>query len=63
MAHLYSLSTLEAEAWESLSSRLAIVWSITLIPGQPRLLQETLSRKSQKTKVEVEVAHLSSQGG
>jgi hypothetical protein len=43
VAHAFNPSTWEAEAGEFLSSRPA--WSTELVPGQPGLHRETLSRK------------------
>jgi hypothetical protein len=48
VAHAFNPSTWEAEAGRFLSSRPA--WSTKLVPGQPGLHRETLSRKKQKIK-------------
>jgi hypothetical protein len=46
--HTFNPSTREAEAGGFLNSRPA--WSTKLVPGQPGLYRETLSRKKQKNK-------------
>jgi hypothetical protein len=48
VAHAFNPSTREAETGGFLSSRPA--WSTELVPGQPGLHRETLSRKNQKKK-------------
>jgi hypothetical protein len=48
VAHAFNPSTYEAEAGRFLSSRPA--WSTKLVPGQPGLYRETLSRKTKQTK-------------
>jgi hypothetical protein len=51
VAHAFNPSSWEAEAGQFLSSRPA--WSTELVPGQPGLYRETLSRnkiKQNKTK-------------
>jgi transcription elongation factor GreA-like protein len=46
VAHAFNSSTWEAEAGEFLTLRPA--WSTEWVPGQPKLLRETLSQKIQK---------------
>jgi hypothetical protein len=48
VAHTFNLSTQEAEAGESLSSRPA--WSTESVSRQPGLCRETLSRKTKINK-------------
>ena len=48
MVHAFNPSTQEAEAGGFLSLRPA--WSTKLVPGQPGLHRETLSRKTKQTK-------------
>jgi hypothetical protein len=48
VAHAFNPSTREAEAGGFLSSRPA--WSTELVPGQPGLHRETLSRKTKQNK-------------
>jgi hypothetical protein len=48
VAHVFNLSTWEAEAGGFLSSRPA--WSTKWVPGQPGLHRETLSQKTKKEK-------------
>jgi hypothetical protein len=48
VAHAFNPSTWEAEAGGFLSLRPA--WSTELVPGQPGLHRETLSRKNKKEK-------------
>jgi hypothetical protein len=48
VVHTFNPSTREAEAGGFLNSRPA--WSTKLVPGQPGLYRETLSRKKQKNK-------------
>jgi hypothetical protein len=48
VAHAFNRSTREAEAGGSLSWRPA--WSTLLVPGQPGLYRETLSRKTKNKK-------------
>jgi hypothetical protein len=48
VAHTFNPSTREAEAGGFLSSRPA--WSTELVPGQPELHRELLTRKNKQTK-------------
>jgi hypothetical protein len=52
VVHTFNPSTWEAEAGGFLSSRPA--WSTMLVPGQPGLHRETLSKKRRRKKKEEE---------
>ena len=51
VTHVFNPSTQEAEAGRFLSSRPA--WSTKLVPGQPGLYKETLSRKTKTNKKKI----------
>jgi hypothetical protein len=58
VAHAFNPSTWEAEAGGFLSSRSA--WSTELVPGQPGLYRETLSRKTHQNKTKQHMFYSSS---